>query len=314
MADAILEFGGKFGRRYVLRVQTIESEFEADSRYVEIKYPITCEFNIVRHNMASSNTANFTLYNINPQTRNQIFKDQYDQTKILSIQFFAGYSEWEKAAPLPQVFNGTIKRASSIRNGQDFLTEIEAYDGAINMATEVVSATKPAGVSKQEIMETIKEGIKDMASFTIGDKFNEATKRGVAIMGNPNDLMQQYSNNSFYIDSQNGYVLGENEVVEGEIRLINGDNGLLGTPRKYETLVEVEMLFEPRIKPSQLIELQSVTSERFNGVYKVTGITHNGVISDAVGGNCITKLQLLQIKDAKVIFDQATKEYRVVEP
>jgi hypothetical protein len=77
-----------------------------------------------------------------------------------------------------------------------------------------------------------------------------------------------------------------------------------------ETFIELDMLFEPRIKPSQLLELDSLTEKRFNGYYKVVGITHKGTISGATSGSCTTTLQMITIKEANVIMDQGTQEYQ----
>jgi len=130
-------------------------------------------------------------------------------------------------------------------------------------------------------------------------------------MGNSMDALTQITQNQAYIDSGSLYALDNSEVLAGDIKLINADNGLLGTPKKQQTLVEVEMLFEPRIKPSQLIELQSSTDTRFNGTYKITGFTHRGVISGAIGGDCRTNITMQQVNFTSLVADRATTEYRV---
>lgn len=315
MAENFSKFDGKFGRKFVLLVETSDSEF------VEIKDPITCEFSIVRNNLASANTATFTLYNLNPDSRNKIYKDQYDMGTFRGVQFYAGYGSQAKKVNedetetiiLPQLFNGAIKKASSQREGPDFKTEIECYDGAINVATATVSQTQPPGSTRKALINGLIQSLTGVNATTIGTGFDDASKRGTSMMGNPMELLQQLSGNTFYIDSQNAYALGPEEVIPSDIRLISADNGLLNTPRKYETLVELDMLFEPRLKPSQAVELKSVTDARFNGVYKVVGITHRGTISGSVGGDCKTSVQLLEIKNAKVVLDQGTQEYRIVQ-
>ena len=315
MAENFSKFDGKFGRKYVLRIEISDNEF------VEVKDPITCEFSIVRNNLASANTATFTLFNLNPDNRNKIYKDQYDMGTFRAIQFYAGYGSQAKKVNedesetiiLPQLFNGAIKKASSQREGAEFKTEIECYDGAVNVATATVSQTQPPGSTRKALINGLIESLTGINSKTIGAGFEDASKRGVSLMGNPMDLLQQFSGNTFYIDSQNAYALGPEEVIPSDIRLISAENGLLGTPRKYETLVELDMLFEPRLKPSQAIELKSVTDARFNGVYKLVGLTHRGTISGSIGGDCKTSVQLLEIKNAKVVFDSATSEYRIVQ-
>jgi hypothetical protein len=306
----------KSNRSYVLKVEA--SDAAIGDINVEIANPFTCEFNITRNNLASANTANFTIYNLAPLTRDRIFKDVYDIGNIKAIQFFAGYSE-RQGTLLPMCFNGNIKRAYSHRVGPDFKTVIEAFDGQQAMANSHVSLTIPAGMTQEQQIQKIAGSMDGFSNdpkkkVTTGDKFTDMSKKAAAIMGNPMDLLNQICQGQFYIDSGNAYALGSNEVVAGEIRLISAANGLLATPRKMETLVEIEMLFEPRIKPSQLIELDSMTDRRFNGVYKITGITHSGVISGAVGGEARTRLQMMNLKGYTVIQDKATQQYRAVAP
>jgi hypothetical protein len=52
------------------------------------------------------------------------------------------------------------------------------------------------------------------------------------------------------------------------------------------------MIFEPRFLIGQALALESFTEKNFNGVYKVIGVKHKGVISDSVCGNAITSVTL----------------------
>lgn len=296
----------KFNRSYILRIQT------ADNEYIEIAYPFTLEFNIARNNLAATNTATFSLYNLNSSTRSKIYHDVWDIANMKAIQVFAGYAD-SPTDLLPRVFNGTIKRAYSQRQGPNFRTQIEAFDGQISLSTKETSITIPSGVSDAQALITAAQPLKTTANtITVGDSYKDLSQRARSMMGNPLEILNQISGGGAYVDSGNVYVLDQTEVVPGEIRLINKDNGLLETPKKSEMMVEVEMLFEPRLKPSQLIELQSITENRFDGLYKVTGITHRGTISGSIGGECRTSLQLMRIKGYTVVLDQSTSEYRVV--
>jgi hypothetical protein len=303
--------GNKFNRQYILRVETETPD--GSQQWVEIAYPITLEFSITRNNMASANTATFTIYNLGPQTRARIYKDIWDidPARMRAVQLFAGYSEFSSDL-LPRCFNGTIKRAHSYRSGPDFRTVIEAFDGMVSMGGEKEIPTMPAGTTQKEMITKIATALDGVQAVTLGDKYTQYSNRATAMMGDPAELLKQLSSGEFYIDSQAGYSLAKDEVIDGDIRLINADNGLLGTPKKSEVMVEIDMLFEPRIKPSQLLELQSSTADKFDGVYKVTGIIHRGVISGSICGDCRTSLTLLHLPSYVVKFDNATNEYKAV--
>jgi len=63
-------------------------------------------------------------------------------------------------------------------------------------------------------------------------------------------------------------------------------------PRRQNTYIQVDIIFEPRIQVGQIVEIVSQIDPRFNGQWKVQGIKHSGTISGAVGGDCKTTLQL----------------------
>ena len=303
--------GNKFNRQYILRAEL--EQVGGAKEWIEISYPTTLEFSITRNYLASTNTANFTLYNLGPQTRGRLFKEPWDVdiSRMRAVQLFAGYSEFPSDL-LPRCFNGTIKKASSYRSGPDFRTVIEAFDGMVSMGGEKEIPTMPPGSSQKDMIKNIASSLDGVKAVTLGDRYTQYSNRATALMGDPMDMLQQLSSGEFFIDSQGAYALAKDEVVEGDIRLINSDNGLLGTPKKSETMVEIDMLFEPRIKPAQLLELQSSTADRFDGVYKVTGIIHRGVISGSTCGDCRTSLTLVLLPSYTVKYDNNTNEYRAV--
>lgn len=302
MAEVISRvFTGKFNRRYQLKVES------ADGKTVTIDYPATLEFNVVRNNLASANTGNFTIYNLGPQVRDLIYKDQFDTSVFRAVQLFAGYDDGANGF-MSRVFNGFIKMASSHRDGSTWKTDIEGYDAYVASKSNVKS-TLPAGTTLKDIIKELMKSMPNIKGQIIGNGNDQETKRGAALMGDPMELLRQYTQDQIYIDDQKAYSLAPNDVVPSEIRLLTSENGLLNTPRKYQNLIEVECLFEPRIKPSQLLELQSVGAPRFNGVYKVTGIHHKGIMSGAVSGDCKTTIQMILAKNWKVVRDAANDRY-----
>lgn len=304
----------KFNRSYVIRIEARPSQDGAE--WIEIKYPFTCEFEIKRSNLSATNTAQFTLYGLNSATRAKIYKDIYtnnDPNDLRAVQFFAGYAEKE-GDMLPRCFNGTIKVAYSQRSGPEFRTIIECYDGYGSTGLANLSMTIPAGTLPKDQVGAVAE---EMGKYTaskipvsMGDNYKDIPKRALAIMSAPADALAQITGGTAYMDSGAIYAMQHLDCMEGDVRLLNADNGLLGTPKKSETFVEVDMLFEPRIKPNQLLELESMTDARFDGVYKVTGITHKGTISASVGNDCITTLTLTHLVGYSVIYDKNTQEYQ----
>lgn len=307
----------KLGRSYLIRIEKKSSFLSSItnqlSLFIEIGYPITCEFNITRNNLASANTATFTLYNLNEATRSSLVKDAWNIDDQRAVEFYAGYAEPNDL--IPRCFKGTIKRAYSVRQGSDFKTVIEAFDGLISKDVPTLSFTFPKGTYKPVAIESILSEINknSKGSTTFGQKVIGTFKRAYAMMGDPMTILQQLSEGKFYIDNGDAYILDDTEIIKGDIVELSAANGLLGTPKKMENVVECDMIFEPRIKPSQIIELKSTTAKYFKGFYKVTGIVHRGVISGNVSGDAITSLTMQLFKDTVLLYDKATNEYRVVQ-
>jgi hypothetical protein len=106
-------------------------------------------------------------------------------------------------------------------------------------------------------------------------------------------LINQSTGDNFFIDLETAYVLKDNEVLNGSVTLIHSDTGLLGTPKREDTFLEFEMIFESSLILGQIIEIQSEIQKQYNGQYKIIGINHTGIISGAVAGKLTTKVQLL---------------------
>lgn len=132
----------KFGRIYSLSVEV------AGGQKVAIELPYTVEFEVRRENLSSSQDATITVYNLGERLRDLIYKDQYNTTEFRAVQLRAGYEDL--GAPL--IFNGTIRQAYSYREGVDFKTVIDAYDGAYMMANSYTTQTFGSGVTYAQIM------------------------------------------------------------------------------------------------------------------------------------------------------------------
>lgn len=295
----------KFKRQFLMYV---EKTWKADE-YIEIATPMTVEFSIQRNTLASENTATFTIYNLSENNRDDIHKVSYEDVRP-KISFFAGYEEMDGGA-LPRCFKGVVRKCFSQRNGSNWITVIEAYDGTWITSQYQVKMSLAAGTPlKAAIMKVGKE-LGGIENVIIGKAFSEAQKRPLALMGNPHDILMELTRDSFYIDSSNLYVLDEGEYLQGDLTIINSDNGLINTPIYEDMRVEVDMIFEPRIIPSQLITLEADMQDDFNGDYKVVGFHHRGIISDSMSGDCITTITMMDLLDGELIFSKEEFDYMV---
>ncbi len=262
----------KFDRRCKLSVEVNPDSSGVPQSNLTIPADLTIEFEISRQFLSSSQEATFRIYNLAERTRNLLQKDPYALTEFRAIQFRAGYASF----PLPLVFNGFVRSATSYRRGVDVITEISAYDGGLAMANGFTSQTFAAGTSGQQILGVLARSLPRLAGSPIIGDFPGAGTRGNVLFGNTWSVILQQSGGLATIDNGQVKILQPNEAVQAVIPVINSDAGLLGVPRRTPTKVEFEMLFEPRLTVGQIVTLESRFNKLLNGVYKVTGFNHHG--------------------------------------
>ena len=260
---------------------------------VTISLPFTIDFDINRNPLAELCTGSVRIYNLNETTRNRLYKDQYkmyrdntDNVIYRSCELLAGYGN-----ELSNIFRGNITRCFSKREGTNYITTIEIYDGQYALANGDVSDTIPAGTTKREAISTMMGHLPNIKKKVIGN-YDGTIQRAMSIVGNVGDLLNEITSGGFFIDSEVAYALGDGECVKGDINVINSNSGLLGSPQREETLLTFDMIFEPRVKIAQMLSLESDTEKIFNGVYKVIALQHRGMISDSICGNVTTTIKL----------------------
>lgn len=272
----------KFQRNYRLLVETQNGEI------IEIDPPFTMEFDIQRNVLQSTNVGSVRVYNLAKETRRKIYKDDFTYDVYLKFQLMAGYG-----ATMPTIFKGNLKRAWSVREGVDFITTIEGFDGGDALINSQINEAFKSGTPTNKVMETILASFQNR-NVSIGaiGSFPGTLPRGNSVSGNSADLANALSKGGFFVDLEKAYCLNDSECIAGSLLVINSDSGLLGTPVRDKTTLTFDILFEPRILIGQLITLDSITGDNFNGDYRVISVKHRGMISEAVCGNAVTSLGL----------------------
>lgn len=272
----------KWTRNYILSIQV-------SGGWIDITMPYTMSFNISRSTMAQANTGHFTVLNLSEDTRRKIYKDKFKTEVYKGIELRAGYGD--KKETLPLIFKGNIMQAYSQRNGVNYETTIEAYDGGFSYVNATTGRSFTEGTPDKQIIETL---IKDLPHVSVGKvgSFTEKLVKGNSMQGSTIELLKNITKSNFFIDNEKAYCLNENECFRGNLQKITSDTGLLGSPLREEALLTFSIMFEPRLQIGQYVKLESTTEKLFNGEYKVIGVEHNGVISDAKSGKCITKVTL----------------------
>lgn len=270
----------KFGRNYSLRIQV------SDVQTLTISLPFTIEFDITRNTLTSANVCQIRIYNLSQKNRGLVrYNASNQQFPHRSIELRAGYG-----TNLPIIFSGNITQAWSVREGVNFITQIECYDGGFAFGNGVTDTQFPAGTEQKTVIKTLIGSLPFVTLGGVGD-YPGTLSRGNTYSGNTTEILSQITGGGFFVDQGRGNALGTNEFLEdigAGITVINAASGLLGTPVLEQTIVRFDMIFEPNLQAGQKIKLESITEANFNGEYKVTAVKHRGMISEAVCGDAVT--------------------------
>ncbi len=280
----------KFGRNYRLLVQ----KYSDSTKFITLKPPFTIEFNIIRTMLPSANNCNIRIFNLGLENRNEILKDQYDQDANRQVVLHAGYGDGPN---FPLVFFGYITKATSVREGTNYITTIECRDGGNAFSNGVTNPnlTWPAGTSYQTIIGQLIDSLSvyGVRKGYVGS-FPGSVSRGYSPETGIIDTLIRLTGGAFFIDNGVANCLTKNEVFADEnVMVIKSDSGLLGTPLREESVLTFTVLFEPNIRIGQTIQLESITGANYDGQYKVNRVTHKGTISDAVCGDATTEIGVL---------------------
>lgn len=276
----------KFGRNYIMTIQS--SRF---SPPIVIGLPFTIDFTVTRNSYSSSNDARITLYNLSEYHRNLLRQDQWDKSvsATLNITLQAGYGSGPQ---YPIIFQGNTTRAYSVRQGVNYLTILDAFDGGKAYQNAISNLQFTAGQSIASVYSAL---INDLLPYGISkgavSTYLGNLAKGVSFSGNTMDILRDLTNSNFFVDNLKANILQQGDAIGGNTVTINAASGLLGTPIKENQWLSFDIIFEPRIVIGTVINIDSLTAvNTYNGIHKVVSVQHRGTISAAVAGNCITSL------------------------
>jgi hypothetical protein len=281
----------KFGRTYDMVVQ-------GESRRWTFGSPFTLRFTTQANGTPTMNTAEFFVYNLPENVRNDLLMDIYQDPTLRTISFAAGYI---REPTLPVVFVGNVFWAYSYRQGPDWITQIHCVDGggALDVAdigTSLIGGQ--SGTTLGQIYRTLVQALPGLSIGLISKTFDEVRDpRGVVLSGNPwEELVRRIIpvNAQLFVNKGKVYIILQDEYVPnpGGITDITPDTGMVGSPRRQGAMTIATMIFEPRLEIGQKVTLHS--SAPYAGEKKLLSIRHYGEISEAECGNLLTEATFLR--------------------
>lgn len=271
----------KFGRNYSLTIR------KPNEPPIVVTLPFTIEFDITRNTLTSANVCQIRIYNLSEKNRSLLRFNSYDYgTPTTNITLAAGYGD-----NLPVIFTGNVTQAWSVREGVNFITQLECFDGGFAFVNSTTNQNFPAGAPFQTVLRSIMGDLKGLSVGAVGTSYAGILNRGATYSGSTVDILTQLTGGGFFVDQGKANALGTNEFIASLTAplLISSKSGLLATPVREENKITMNMIFEPSLNVGTSIQLLSSTGDNFNGAYIVKSVKHRGMISSAACGTVTTE-------------------------
>jgi hypothetical protein len=234
---------------------------------------VTPPFNITFDGIKSlsgkaANTLDVEIFNLNRQHRESLVKDvDVNVTRYIPIELSVGYGD-----KLNVIYKGSVLRGFNKRNGPDHITRLECLDGGLDLTQ---SFTSRAIVDNKN---AVKMCLLDMPNTTEGKiKARPDLIRPRVLVGPTGEILDKLAgDDNFFIDNEQVYMLGSDQVVTTNAARVNPSTGLLDTPERDQGIITIETMLNPSIRLGGLVELESTTAPHLDGLYKVDTIGYKG--------------------------------------
>ena len=209
------------------------------------------QFEVAKTIESAPNVAVIRIFNLHPDNEAKI-KNEFDE-----VLLNAGY---EGAMRL--VFRGNIKHVYRYRDGNDYITEIEAGDGDKDFRKAVMNETLAAGTTTSQLVDRAVGTFKGVGGTTKGHvQVNERARiRGKVISGNTRDVLHDVARESganWSIQDGQLVIISTNDVLPGEAIVLRADTGMLGAPEINDKGIAVKCLMNPALRVNGAIKLDN---------------------------------------------------------
>lgn len=268
----------KFIRTYNIKILTPEGDL------IEIAPPFSGKFSIVRNTLASANKCSLEIKGLGFSTRSKLFKDRYTITEYWQIIITAGYDQ------ISTVFQGNILESFHYKQGSDWITKIEAFDGLFGIQNGFSSFSVTKDTEKKNIVEQILSNIPNVLKGALGSPTEGQSPRGQVVMGQSTDMLDIQTDGQYFIDNEIINIVSNEEYIGDNILELDS-NILFSSPRRRETFIDCETLFFAEAEIGLLVNLNSLIPE-YNGQYKLMGFRHEADIARDKAGKARSILNL----------------------
>ncbi len=279
-----------FGRRWRLVAGV-------GAKAVEVDTNLRVAFKVERHHKPEPAEGRIDVYNLSEESRSrlsQTFERELgaDFTRPVVASLEAGYQD---ASPL--IFQGGIERVYHQREGADWVTVLEAADGATKVARQRVQLAVQKGARVTDVFGQVAKsmgvGVGSSLQQFVEDKFGrqlQAFAHGLTIAGSARESMDRITKAAgveWSVQNEELVITKKGEPLPGQAVVLAPDTGLVASPEPGEKgIVRCKALIQPGLEPARRVQLRSRSC---NGFYRVERVVYDG---DSHGSSWYAELDL----------------------
>lgn len=230
---------------------------------------LRCTFKLKKTFVQTPNTAQIRIYNLAPNTENQIKKE------FSRIVMLAGYE-----SNYGLIYDGNIKQVlAGKENGTDTFVDIAAGDGDHAYAYATISKTIAAGASPRDILSAAADAMKPhgvkAGSIPVSVP-GTALPRAKVMYGAARDMLRQAASSAgafWSIQDGTVQVVGPEQLLPGQALVFSPQTGLIGSPVMTNEGISFKVLLNPLLKVAGPVILEKT---KYDGAYKVLSIEYIG--------------------------------------
>jgi hypothetical protein len=248
-------------------------------------------FLVEKSGASTPNKLKLSIFNLSKDSQ------QFIEKKGMAVIVEAGYG-----GEFGQIFTGSLELASHekggnhgqkkgerLKDGPDWLTEIDGLDGAKAWRTVMHESFAP-GKTEAEVLRAIAKKM-GLTLGTLKGLSDEPFRQGRQLSGAARfQLDALCRSRKLRWSMQDGVlqVLRLGASTGSEAVLLTPETGLVGSPERTETGLRLTSLLRPSINPGQLVK---VKSQDIDGLYVVECLKHEG---DSAGQPWYTHMDVIK--------------------
>lgn len=251
----------------------------------EITNILKAEFNITKTLKKEPNKCELSIYNLKKSSRIAF------QARKQQVVVEAGYLD-----NTSQLFSGTLEYASSVHDGLDWITTLQASDGTKQMKSARINTSIKGPAKVKDVLSTAAAAMglnpgnlaRTVAKGALRGNLTEFTN-GIVLSGKAEKVLGGIAESMGYSFSvQDGQLifLGKNDSLGTTVPVISPSTGMVGSPEPGEDgFINVRTMIQPNLLPGHRIRIESASVQ---GFYRIEQTDFSG---DTWGQNWYADLE-----------------------